>query len=164
MRAFSSLFSLLALASTGVFSTPTPQCLAEICGEVGFVNSSLNPVDLAAAIASTGTPTRSLPERRVKQLTNAERFARGLPPKKPQLMKGSSLRRSQSSPVPPTTYRGVIRISRASNGETLGYVSRDLFGGVGLHSIVPAVENAAVVTFKFDPTQTLGPASDLTLE
>lgn len=88
MRAFIHLFSLVALASTAVLSTPITGCTSELCGSTDLFESSLSPVDPAASIAKVDTPTRSLPDHGVEQLTNAERFVRGLPPKKPKLIRG----------------------------------------------------------------------------
>lgn len=88
MRALFHLFSLAALASTGVFATPVPECLSEICGSTPLVKSSPSPAGFAASIAKVETPTRSLSESEVEQLSNAERFVRGLPPKKPKLVQG----------------------------------------------------------------------------
>ncbi|KAG8912892.1 hypothetical protein FRC01_004842 [Tulasnella sp. 417] len=161
MRSFFHLFSLVALVSTGVFSTPTPPpCLAEICGDTAFVDSSPSPVDFAAAIVKPETPTRSLPEGGAEQLTNSERFIRGLPPKRPKRLQGSPLRRTQPSAVPLTTYRGHIRIDKEDGSGTLGYLSKYSMNSV--YNRYQSIDNAAVVTFKFDDTQTSGPASELT--
>ncbi|KIO29643.1 hypothetical protein M407DRAFT_164484 [Tulasnella calospora MUT 4182] len=162
MRTFFPLFSLVALASTGVFSSPVSECLSELCGSIPLLNSSPNPVDVAASIAKVDTPTRSLPEHGAEKLTNAERLVRGLPPKKPKLLQGSSLRRSQPSAVPLTTYRGYLRIDREDNGDNVGYLSKNSLstGQTGYDSFA----NAAPVTFKFDNAQTLGSASEFTIE
>ncbi|KAG9048575.1 hypothetical protein FS837_012516 [Tulasnella sp. UAMH 9824] len=161
MRTFFSLFSLVALATTGVFSTPVPEseCLSELCGTIPLLNSSPSPSDVAASIAQVGTPTRSLSERDTEQLTNAERFIRGLPPKKPKHLRGSPARRSQPSVAPVTTYRGKIRVDRADNGQNLGYLSSHPFSGA--QHRYQSIDNAAIVNFKYDDTQSTGPASEL---
>ncbi|KIO29644.1 hypothetical protein M407DRAFT_242524 [Tulasnella calospora MUT 4182] len=163
MRAVFSLFSLVALATTGVFATPVPECLSELCGSIPLFDSSPSPVDFAASITKVETPTRSLPERDVEQLTNAERFVRGLPPKRPKLLQGSSLRRTQPSPVPLTTYRGMVRIDKEDGTGTLGYLSAHPFSGAQ-YRYQPDINDAAIVTFKFDPAQTLGSASEFMTE
>ncbi|KAG8928003.1 hypothetical protein FRC00_001890, partial [Tulasnella sp. 408] len=161
MRTFFSLFSLVALATTGAFSTPVPdsECLSELCGTIPLLNSSPSPSDFAASIAQAGTPTRSLPERDTQQMTNAERFIRGLPPKKPKHLRGSPSRRTEPSAAPLTTYRGMIRVDRADGGGTLGYLSSHPFSGA--QHRYQSIENAAIVNFKYDDAQTTGPASEL---
>ncbi|KAG8928002.1 hypothetical protein FRC00_001889 [Tulasnella sp. 408] len=163
MRALFHLFSLAALASTGVFATPVPECLAEICGSISPVNSGPSPANFAASIAKVETPTRSLPQSEVEQLSNAERFVRGLPPKRPKLTQGSSLRRSQSSPVPCKTYRGIIRVDNKADGATLGYLSNHP-SNIGYTTYQPIENDAFVVSFKIDPTQDSGSAFGMTIE
>ncbi|KAG8912848.1 hypothetical protein FRC01_004863, partial [Tulasnella sp. 417] len=160
MRTFFPLFSLIALATTGVFSTPVPECLSEICGTVPLLNGSPAPSDVASSIAQVGTPTRSLPAADPEKLTNAERFIRGLPPKKPKHLRGSSLRRAQPSAVPLTTYTGYIRVDREDSGSNLGYLSRSMFSDA--QARYQSIDQAALVTFKFDDAQTSGSPSEFT--
>ncbi|KAG9048576.1 hypothetical protein FS837_012517 [Tulasnella sp. UAMH 9824] len=151
-----------ALASTGVFATPVSECVSEICGSMAPVNSGPSPANFAASIAKVETPTRSLPQSDVEQLSNAERFVRGLPPKKPKLAQGSPLRRSQSSPVPCKTYRGIIQVNNKASGAILGYLAK--------HSVPPYTSpqpnesDAFIVSFKIDPTQDSGSAFGMTIE
>lgn len=162
MRGIIHLFSLVALASTAVLSSPITGCLSELCGSTDLFESSPSPVDPAAPIANVDIPTRSLPDHGVEQLTNAERFARGLPPKKPKLIRGSPLRRTQASPAPVNTLRGTLRVDRADGGGTLGYLSKNPFSGA--QTRYQDISNAVTVSFKFDPSGTSGPASDFTFE
>ncbi|KAG8927149.1 hypothetical protein FRC00_002242 [Tulasnella sp. 408] len=162
MRALFHLFSLAALASTGVFATPVPECLAEICGSIPPVNSGPSPANFAASIAKVETPTRSLPQSEVEQLSNAERFVRGLPPKRPKLVQGSSLRRSQSSPVPCKTYRGIIRVDNIANGATLGYLSP--YPENPGYTRYSKESDAFIVSFKIDANQDSGSAFGMTIE
>lgn len=76
---------------------------------------------------------------------------------------GSPLRRSQSSPVPCKTYRGIIQVDNKDNGATLGYLS-PFPSGPGYTHYQPNENDAFIVSFKIDPNQASGSAFGMTIE
>ncbi|KAF9522545.1 hypothetical protein CPB83DRAFT_911268 [Crepidotus variabilis] len=100
-----------------------------------------------------------------KQLTNAVRLARGLPPRAPQFRRflpGIRPRTSNASaPDPgPATVSGVIQITRFDDdGEFVGYVSRELHAipGSAANSQTLAITTklSTALTAKLTPTDSL---------
>ncbi|KAF8161460.1 hypothetical protein B0H34DRAFT_701015 [Crassisporium funariophilum] len=153
MPSFLSLFLCALTASAGLGAVATPaggQCLAEICGE-----------DVSTLTSRSSIPA-VLPLRR-NELTNAERLSRGLPLKAPTRRRDAVAARSQASPVPQATYNGIIRVAAASNGEILGYMSKDLIVGVGIFQTTTLIANAAQVSFGLDIGATSGTDLPITL-
>ncbi|KAG8942476.1 hypothetical protein FRC04_003644 [Tulasnella sp. 424] len=141
MRSFITFISLFSLAATSVFASPVvprdPPCGSEIC-------KGPDPSDY-----TPNTPTKSISERAIDASTNAERFARGLPPKKPKLIAGSPVRRdSQPSSLPPVTRAGIIEVHNAANDALLGYISKNLVNGGAQFGYDPAIANALLVSFQ----------------
>jgi hypothetical protein len=92
------------------------------------------------------------PSRDEHAVTNANLLRRGLPLKEPILRRGSPVRRSSPSSVPPVkiTHRGTIEVHNAANGNLLGYVSKNLVNGGAQYGIDPTAANALHVTFDTD--------------
>ena len=156
MRSFLSCTLLVAAAAAlstanaAAVLDERSQCVAEICGESSF-SQLLERQDLPA-VAPLPSPTVATPVAVVeKELTNAERLAKGLPLKPPtrRSKKGSSLlsflffyrsltflaavifgdvdhplahaARSNPSPVPTITYLGYIDVR--SGPDSVGYIT-----------------------------------------
>jgi len=87
-------------------------------------------------------------------LTNAQLLRRGLPLKEPILRRGSPVRRSNPSSVPPVkiTHRGIIEVHNAGNGNLLGYISKNLGNGGAQYVYDPSLSNALSVSFDTDQT------------
>ncbi|PPQ98112.1 hypothetical protein CVT26_003246 [Gymnopilus dilepis] len=127
MRSFLSCTLLVAAAAA--LSTANAaavldgrsQCVAEICGESSF-SQLLERQDLPA-VAPLPSPTVATPVAVVeKELTNAERLAKGLPLKPPtRRSKKAHAARSNPSPVPTITYLGYIDVR--SGPDSVGYVT-----------------------------------------
>jgi hypothetical protein len=152
MRSFITLLSLFSLAATSIFASPVSrnECDAnsEFCQGTALLDSSTVP---------------TITDRAIDVSTNAERFARGLPPKKPKLVAGSPVRRTQPSSVPPVSYRGYIQI-KDKNSNVLGYISKNL-GNSGAQFVSdPSIANALIVDFQLPAGATSGSTLDFTIE
>jgi len=96
-------------------------------------------------------------------LSNAALLRRGLPLKNPVMRRGTPVRRTDPSAVPPTTpgtdhHRGIIAVTRLSDNSVLGYVSAASLstGQFGYRDI----SSALIVDFDTPKT---GPATQLNL-
>lgn len=101
------------------------------------------------------------PARAVHALTNAELLRRGLPLNNPVLRRGSPVRRSSPSTVPPPvtiTHTGIVEVHNAANGNLLGYISKNLGNGGAQFVYDPSVANALLVSF---PTDSSGSGTDI---
>jgi len=96
---------------------------------------------------------RTIPQRSTeialdRLTTNAERFARGLPPLSPKRKASGteSAKRSTISPslYSPSLYSGSIKVSK-TNGDAVGFMSKDLQSG--LYTLDTSVDNTLAVTF-----------------
>lgn len=96
------------------------------------------------------------PARAVHALTNAELLRRGLPLNNPVLRRGTPVRRSRPSTVPPPvkiTHAGVIEVHNAANGNLLGYISKNLVNGGAQLGFDPSASNALLVSFQTDSSR-----------
>ncbi|KAG8942460.1 hypothetical protein FRC04_003628 [Tulasnella sp. 424] len=151
MRSFITILSLFSLAAPSIFASPVPECVTELCGSADLFKSSTN------------IPTRSISARAIDVLTNAQRFARGLPPKKPKLIQGSPVRRQQPSSTPSDSYRGYIQVNRADGSGTLGYISQSSLSGAQTR-YQSDTSTALIVDFKLPAGATSGSTLDFTIE
>ncbi|KAG9044179.1 hypothetical protein FS837_008686 [Tulasnella sp. UAMH 9824] len=165
MRSFVTFLSLFLLAAPSVFASPVPECTTELCGSKDFRNSLTKPLGAASSHGKTDNSVRSTSEGTVGALTNAQRFARGLPPKKPKLVKGSPVRRVQSSPTPLTSYRGYVQVSRADGVENRVYLARLRAAGSSYFpGVTWNVTDALIVNFKLPTGEARGSTLDFTFE
>ncbi|KAI0628289.1 hypothetical protein C8Q77DRAFT_1076862 [Trametes polyzona] len=127
-----ALFSLLAAPAALALSSPSPVPLAPTRVRRAAAipeNDALNPA---------GVVVRSLPHNPsdLHGLTNAQRLARGLPPRSPALnTRRRALTARQSAapcPLPQTT--GTIRVTETATNNVLGFIGRQAnnFGEYGV--------------------------------
>lgn len=93
------------------------------------------------------------PTRALHGLSNAELLRRGLPLKDPILRRGSPVRRTSPSSVPPPvkiTHAGIIEVHDAANGNLLGYIAKNLVNGGAQLGYDPSITNALLVSFQTD--------------
>jgi len=149
----STLFPFVALI-TSVLAVSLPlsdECVsepaAEICGSQILPSPTVN-VDVVERAPST----------------NAERFARGLPPAPPRRRHNhhgpSRTRTCSPSPLPPVTYRGVIQVLAAADNSVLGFIADDPNYWTPL--LTPDQASALVVSFTLPNGATSGSTLDLT--
>jgi hypothetical protein len=141
------------IAGLGVVSDKANECGTEL------------PCVLAQAAAdSANEPSSTVPAVVPRSWTNAQRFARGLPPKPPH--RRSAARRHAAAPVPSgtpsQTLKGHIQVNRADNGETLGYVSASTIGKYGYR--YQPIESALVVSVSLPVGATTGTELELKVE
>lgn len=121
------LFTLILPLLTAVALVPT------VVSRPLNTDSETDPA-LLGKLRSVGQASHVSPKP-VELDTNAKRFARGLPPLPPSKSrrnKGSPVRRTGASPLPPvtcTSCSGVIRVYNRDTGSPLGYVSKIGSGG-----------------------------------
>jgi len=80
-----------------------------------------------------------------KPMTNAERFARGLPPSKPSRLYDSPTRR-QSLPSGTPSVTGTIQVSEISTGDIVGVVGDYDTTDNGIFTVIPESEAAQALT------------------
>ncbi|KAJ8468806.1 hypothetical protein ONZ51_g9407 [Trametes cubensis] len=112
------LFALLAVPAVLAAGTPSP--LPDVPTRVRRDTDSLvNP---------TGVVTRSLPlsPADAHGLTNAQRLARGLPPRSPRFntRRRALQARQSATPCSLTQVTGIVQIDDAASGNSIGYLSR----------------------------------------
>jgi hypothetical protein len=83
-----------------------------------------------------------------RDLTNAQRLARGLPLKRPRHIARSQVRRQAPSSTP--TVRGHIRVDRADGSGSFGFLSVNSFSHAQYR--YESIENAATVSFPALPS------------
>ncbi|KAH9485698.1 hypothetical protein JR316_0002610 [Psilocybe cubensis] len=133
----------LSLYSTMFDDDDGDLCPAEICDE-----QLMNPAAIRHYSSEAKRPTRT-----TRRLTNAMRLALGLPLNPPKSRRADA--RPQVSPVPQTTYEGLIEVRNLTDSSSLGYISfRQRASGV--FRIRPEVEHALIVTFSLDVGATFG--------
>jgi hypothetical protein len=148
----STLFPFVALI-TSVLAISLPiseECAsepgAEICGSQILPSPTVN-VDVVERAPST----------------NAERFARGLPPAPPRRRHNhhspSRTHTCSPSPLPPVTYRGVIQVFDGLN--SLGFLADNTYYTPFL---TPDLASAYVVSFTLPNGATTGSTLDLTAQ
>lgn len=119
------------------------------------------------------TDKRDLSARNADAFTNAELLRRGLPLNNPVLRRGTFVslfhtaahsnpflgvagtpaRRTVPSSVPPPvtiTHTGIIEVHDASNGNLLGYISKNLVNGGAQLGYDPSIANALLTSFQTD--------------
>ncbi|EIN06340.1 hypothetical protein PUNSTDRAFT_127647 [Punctularia strigosozonata HHB-11173 SS5] len=129
MRASGIVSFVLLLAGVAVAAPSEPVCSTELSCELAFPRS----------VAPSPTV------RSTERLTNAQRLSRGLPLNPPH-RRGTPVARSASSPTPSVTYSGYIRVDKASDGTTLGYISKNALNG-DLTKYEAPIASAMPVTF-----------------
>ncbi|KAJ6622437.1 hypothetical protein B0H10DRAFT_2013923 [Mycena sp. CBHHK59/15] len=118
---------------------------------------SLNPPRSVLSFDTSGAVIRgsAAAPRSAAAWTNAERFARGLPPSRPaSLRRNRRQRRTGTSPLPPVTVTGTILVSDSSG--PLGYLTSQLndFGETGYYTALPANAMSVSVSYSLDaPSQ-----------
>jgi len=110
----------------------------------------------------TSSPTVTKRDFSSHHLTNAERFARGLPLPAPY-RRGSPTRRSTPSQGVTTSYRGYIEVYQTSDNSLLGYVSNNAFSGAQVR-YQPSQSDALIVDFSLPVGATSGSNLQLTVE
>ncbi|KAH9884496.1 hypothetical protein C8Q73DRAFT_749420 [Cubamyces lactineus] len=124
------LFALLALPAVLAAGSPSPLPDAPT-----RVRRALPDSDL---VNPTGIVTRSLPlsPADAHGLTNAQRLARGLPPRSPRLntRRRALQARQSATPCSLPQVSGLVQINDAASGSSIGYLSRaaNSFGEYGL--------------------------------
>ncbi|KAI0325079.1 hypothetical protein GY45DRAFT_1340374 [Cubamyces sp. BRFM 1775] len=120
---FSRFFLFALLAVPAVLAAGTPSPLPEAPTRV---RRTLPESD--AVLNPTGVVTRSLPlsQADVHGLTNAQRLARGLPPRSPLMnTRRRALKARQSAtPCSLPQVTGIVQINDATSGSEIGYLSR----------------------------------------
>ncbi|KAH8804251.1 hypothetical protein DL96DRAFT_1562858 [Flagelloscypha sp. PMI_526] len=132
------IFSLLIAASSIVASPSNAVFQRAECTDPDSEMCGGNPL----AVAS-----RELPHEPARRMTNAERLARGLPLKSPQ-MRATRTTRSVPSAGAPVTHTGVLKVKNADNGNEIGFVAKNLVNGGAQFGYDPSLANALVVSFK----------------
>jgi len=124
---------------------------------------------LVTAVAGVALPdtrglawsnNENLPVRAVRDLTNAERLRRGLPPKSPLMRRGTPVRREDPSSRPnrpdrtsnTISHRGVIQVINSASGAVLGYLASNSMKKAQLHHQPQRDGSVLTVTFKTDGT------------
>jgi hypothetical protein len=140
MRIF-AIIPALAVLATAVSGLSLPR--QDNCGyEVGC--------DLASQMTKREF-SGELPARDLLGWTNAELLRRGLPLKDPIMKRGSPVRRNSPSGRPNTNtkkHRGAIKVKKASNHQTLGYVSK--FALNKQQYVYGGADTALIVDFETD--------------
>ncbi|EPQ55302.1 hypothetical protein GLOTRDRAFT_138894 [Gloeophyllum trabeum ATCC 11539] len=97
-------------------------------------SQSINPQGIALKPVEKRAPSPSVD----LSLSNAQRLARGLPPRKPKRRERKInprlAARAAASPCPSTTHSGVIQVTNAGTGAAMGYLPRtyNVFGEYGV--------------------------------
>ncbi|KDR65070.1 hypothetical protein GALMADRAFT_149016 [Galerina marginata CBS 339.88] len=145
---FLTAVSRIAHAADASLFSPADQCVCEIC---------LDP-DATAAVAVKRQAISSPLLRR--DLTNAQRLARGLPLKPPARRASPSIaaRDAQTSPVPTVTYTVVAQVFQDTT--SLGYVAPDPNYWTPL--LTPDINSALRLSFSLPMGATAGSGLTLT--
>jgi len=152
MRSSITLFllTLFGIAATTVHGATLCDGPAELCG-TDFIPLSDLILDPSPTVE--------------KRLTNAERFARHLPPAPPRyLRRGSPTRRTApSSAPPPSVARGVIEVYDTEKDKFLGYISKNSFSQAQ-YRYQDDTSNALIINFSYPTGETSVQGIDLAQE
>ncbi|KDR66951.1 hypothetical protein GALMADRAFT_258854 [Galerina marginata CBS 339.88] len=174
MRSFLSLSLAVLTAISGIAQaassldarSPNPQCVAEFCADAPLVKRADGCVSEIClddyAPVSVKRQTISSPRFFRKELTNAQRLARGLPLKPPARRRASpsiAARDAQTSPVPTVTYTVVAQVFQDTT--SLGFVAPDPNYWTPL--LTPSIDSALRLSFSLPLGATSGSQLSLTM-
>jgi len=125
-----------------------------------FIPALAAIVTAVAGVAIPDTQGLVLPVRTVRDMTNAERLRRGLPPNSPIMRRGTPIRREDPSSRPnrpnrpsnTISHRGVIQVINSASGAVIGYLANNSMKKAQVHHQPKRDDSVLVVTFHTDGT------------